>query len=733
MFFFVGILVLSCSTKKNTFANRSVHAITAKYNILYNGNIAFDQAKKQLDDTYEDNFWERLPIEPMKTNEEVILMPGQSQVEPDEKQGFEKAEEKAVKAIQKHSMVIDDFEKNSQIDEAYFLLGKSRYYLQRFIPALEAFSFGLEKYPNANLYVETKIWKAKTHIRLQHDNLAIETLQMVLRNAFLTEEMYEQAHTTMAMIYTQLDSTHLVIDHLKKSTTYLTDESQNARNLFILGQIYREENKIDSSNMVFENLSYMKDIPRKYMVHATIERAKNYSEADSTSVIVYALHDLMEDRDNRPYLDELYYQAAYIAQEQGYINNAYDYYKKSVAHNKGKPYQKGLSYEKLGDLYFDDTKFEIAEAYYDSVLRVTKDQNTKRIRRLVRKKESLKDVIYYENIAKVNDSILQLSNMTPEAQEAYFQEYINALKIKDEEEKERIELEQRLASTGNNEFNDSGSFNPINTGNFYFYNIQTVGRGVQEFKRKYGSRPLVDNWIISGSSGITKASLDDQNESLKEVDNSLKYEISFYVDQIPTNEIILDSLISIRNDAYYNLGLIYKEQFKEYELAAANFEDFLKNDPVEKLILPAKYHLYKCYEFFNEELSNKFRDEIVKEYPDSRYSAIILNPKKVLVAADDENSPENIYKNAYVCYEEEDYEYALESIEEAIDNVKGAEIEPKFELLRAYILFKIEGEEAFVEKLNGLIINYPATEESKHAESVLEKMQTNTLENKVDN
>ena len=334
----------------------------------------------QLDATYEDNFWERLPIEPMKTDEDVILMPGQSQTEPSEKQGFEKAEEKAVKTIQKHSMLIDGFEKNSQIDEAYFLLGKSRYYLQRFIPALEAFSFGLEKYPNANLYLETKIWKAKTHIRLQHDKLAIQTLEMVLRNAFISNEMYEQAHTTLAMIYTQLDSTHLVVDHLKKSTTFLTDINQSARNLFILGRIYREENRIDSSNIVFENLSYMKNVPQKYKVHATLERAKNYTEADSTSVIIYALDELIEDRDNRPYLDELYYQMAYISQEQGYINSAYGYYKKSVSHNKAKPYQKGLSYEKLGDLYFDDTKFEIAEAYYDSVLNVSKDKNTRRIR-----------------------------------------------------------------------------------------------------------------------------------------------------------------------------------------------------------------------------------------------------------------------------------------------------------------------------------------------------------------
>jgi len=555
---------------------------------------------------------------------------------------------------------------------------------------------------------------------------------MTLRNALISDEMYEQAHTTFAMIYTQLDSTDLVIEHLKKSTTFLIDPNQSARNLFILGQIYREENKIDSSNMVFENLSYMKNIPQKYKVHATLERAKNYTEADSTSVIIYALQDLIENRDNRPYLDELYYQMAYIAQEQGYINNAYDYYKKSVAHNRIKPFQKGLSYEKLGDLYFDDTQFEIAEAYYDSVLKVSKDKNTRRIRRLIRKKESLVDVIFYENTVKVSDSILQLSEMTPEAQEVYFQEFIDALKIKDEEEKRRLEIEESYANAANNEFNDTGIFNPVNTGSFYFYNIQTVGRGVQEFKRKYGNRPLVDNWIISGNSGVTKGRLNEQIEIVEE-DNNIRYEVSFYIDQIPTSEVILYSLTNIRNDAYYNLGLIYKEQFKEYELAANNFEYFLINDPIDNLILPAKYHLYKCYAFFNEKQSNKYKDEIVRDYPDSRYSQIILNPKDVLASANDEDSPENIYKNAYVCFEEKDYEYALESIDKAIDNIQGTEIESKFELLKAYIIFRLEGEQVFIEKLNELVIDYPNTEESEHAKSVLEKMQNKALENKEDN
>jgi hypothetical protein len=47
---------------------------------------------------------------------------------------FELAETKATKAIQKHSMNIDGRERNFQIDEAYLLLGKARYYDQGLFP-----------------------------------------------------------------------------------------------------------------------------------------------------------------------------------------------------------------------------------------------------------------------------------------------------------------------------------------------------------------------------------------------------------------------------------------------------------------------------------------------------------------------------------------------------------------------------------------------------------------------
>ncbi|MCD6543917.1 MAG: hypothetical protein J7K34_05365, partial [Flavobacteriaceae bacterium] len=174
-----------------------------------------------------------------------------------------------------------------------------------------------------------------------------------------------------------------------------------------------------------------------------------------------------------------------------------------------------------------------------------------------------------------------------------------------------------------------------------------------------------------------------------------------------------------------------KEQFKEYEIAAVDFENFLSNNPKPNLILPTKYHLYKTYANFNIELSNKYRDEIVNNYSDSRYAQIIKSPKSITSLENSEGSPEKIYKGAFICYEERDNEYALSTVNDAIEKFKGLEIEAKFELLKGYLLFRISGETAFREKLNFVIINYPNTEESEHAKSVLEKL--NNGKEKVNN
>src|SRR6187402_2460767 len=174
-FFIAFILFLvACSTKKDTFLARNSHALSTRDNILYNGQIGLDKGIKEIKTGSKDNFWKRLPIEKMQIIEDNAA------TEKTKNANFELAEAKATKAIQKHSMNIGGRERNYQIDEAYLLLGKSRYYDQRFIPALDAFNYILYKYPTSDKIYQAKIWREKANMRLGNDAQVISNISKIL-------------------------------------------------------------------------------------------------------------------------------------------------------------------------------------------------------------------------------------------------------------------------------------------------------------------------------------------------------------------------------------------------------------------------------------------------------------------------------------------------------------------------------------------------------------------------
>ena len=152
LFFF--FLTFSCSTSKKGLINQEYHTLITKYNVLFNGKEAFAIGQQILEQAYEDNFHQLISVEPINLRGENI---NKSSIIP----GFDRAEEKAVKAIQKHSMNIKGNQYNRQIGEAYLLLGKARYFDRRFFPALEAFNFLLKSRTNQNAFIEGKIWREK--------------------------------------------------------------------------------------------------------------------------------------------------------------------------------------------------------------------------------------------------------------------------------------------------------------------------------------------------------------------------------------------------------------------------------------------------------------------------------------------------------------------------------------------------------------------------------------------
>ncbi len=733
------LLIVGCSTKKDAFLNRNFHSINTKYNILYNGHEALRIGLEQLNANYEDNFWERLPVEPLKVD--VLALPGMAAETDASPKEFERAEEKAVKAVQKHSMLIARQERNKQIDDAYLLLGKARYYSKRFVPALEAFNYVISNYPRANLINETKVWQAKTLVRLRNEEQAIENLQSLLKDESLKDHIIEDANSALAMAYVGLDSVTKALYHLNKSVLIINKNrtiakamitkkksnveklvlttnnvEQTARNLFIIGQLYKEQNNIDSSNIAFNTLAKLKKAPKKYSVRAQLELAKNANTKQRLAYFLEVLKKMIKNRDNKPFLDEIYYQAGII---ENTINSegAIEYFKNSLLASDINNIQKELSYEAAGNYYFDKAKFAVAGAYYDSILGITKDENSKRIRRLARKRNNLNDVILYENIAKNNDSILDIVAMSKEEQSDFFTTYIEKLKAEDEKQ-------QVLLTSGSGFLSDASKKGEKGTGKWYFYNSQTLGFGEQEFKKVWGNRPLEENWRLSDKTQINFQGNElDIVQTTKKIDDSKKYDLAYYLENIPSDLSKIDSIKQERNNAYYKLGVIYKEQFKEPVLAIDKLENLLSFNPDENLEVPAKYHLYKIYFSQNNTKADELKKDIVSNFPDSLYAKILLNPDAVQ-NEDKTNSPESEYALVFYEYKDNKFDSVIEKANLAISKFEGQPIVPKFELLKAYTIGKKEGLEAFKTALDFVATNYPNTEEGKKALEVIDTIKT---------
>ncbi len=348
------LFLAACSRKKNTFLSRNSHAVFAEFNALYNGNLAFDIGKEELTRSYRDNFWEILPVERIKLESDNTL-PGEN-----ENPNFNRAEEKATKAIQKHSVYVEGKEYNPQIDEAYILLGKARYYDLRFVQALDAFNFILNRYPTSNSINIAKAWKAKTNIRLNNEEVAIENLKKMLKLKEIKSEHFAEASAVIAQAYINLDSLEIALPYIKQASENVKDQELEGRYLYITGQLYNIIGLKDSANLAFDKIIALnRKSPRVYMINAYIEKAKNFDFTKEDRIaFLELLYDLERDRENRPFLDKIYHQIGEYFRKNDSIDLAIEYYNYSLQAYREDRTMQSVNYQTLAEIYFDFTEYK---------------------------------------------------------------------------------------------------------------------------------------------------------------------------------------------------------------------------------------------------------------------------------------------------------------------------------------------------------------------------------------
>jgi tetratricopeptide (TPR) repeat protein len=643
------------------------------------------------------------------------------------------------------------------------LLGKARYYDQRFVPALDAFNYILYKYPESDKIYEAKVWREKTNMRLGNDALVVKNINKLLKDEEFKDQPFADANALLAEAFLNLEQKDSAVAKLKTAVDYTKSNEEKARYRFILGQLYQELGKRDSALFCYDAVIKMnRNAKRDYIIQSYARKAQLFDyETGDPNAFVAIYNELMEDRENRSFLDVIYHNMGLFYDNYKKPDSATIFYKASLEARPKDPYLAASNYRNIGTIYFKATNYPLAAKYYDSTL-VKLDPKTREFYKIQKKRKDLDEAIRLETSIKRNDSILNAIALSPSDRNAYYEKHIVAIKKQDSikqvlEEKQKQKLaniERNLSAsssdpaavaTGPGLANKSAFLPPSDNqqaesaNTFYFYNPKTVAFGKLEFRKSFGNRVLAENWLFSnakkGANDTSDETInDDTVVTEKEVEDP-RYTLAYYLNQLPTQSSAIDSITKERNIEYYQLGVVYKEKFKEYDLASTKLEQLLSFHPDVKLIPPTQYNLYKIYEITNKAKAASVKNTITTQFPDSRYARIIMNPS--FDGAKDIDSPENKYKECYEWFKDEKFAAVIARCNTMINQLTGEEIVAKFELLKANALAKTKGLPAYKEAMQYVADTYANTEEGKKAEEIimtqipiLERMAFSTVDTK---
>ena len=704
--FIFTLIIVSCSTQKNKFLNRQYHGINTKYNVLFNGNQALSVGEQIINATIEDDFFKIIKTDP-------ILLKGEDFDANTIVPGFQKAEEKAVKAIQKHSMNIKGNQENKYIDEAYLLLGKARYYDRRFFPAIEAFNFLLDNNTDESVYIEGRIWREKTNIRLQNNQIAINNLRPLATKLINKNFFYGMANATLAQAFINLKYIDSASQYIVRAANYEKNLERKVRYTFITAQLLEIKGSKDLAQFYYNKIVILNwQVSRKFWINAKINSLRLLHEKDS-SLFVKPVQELLKVYENKMFSHTLNRAIGvhYLSKKEDSLGKVY-----LIRSNKSKgidnPTQK-INYRDLADVSFKNKKYLLTGSYLDSLLLIMPEKSITKIK-TQRERDNLSDIIFFENQFKNSDSLLKLLSLNESEQKRFFQKFLF------DKRKNEIKKTENLKSSKKNNFFSKKNSLPA----FYFYNPNLVIRGQQIYASTWGKRPNIDNWRnktqVQFKSRTVKT--DELNKTLSVSDIEVE-SVGFYMNRIQKSPEIIDSLIQKNHQAALKLGLIYKEKYKDKRLSIKNLKYLIDKNASTVFLTPALYHLYKIHLEDSNNISNKYKNQLIDKFPESIYSRVLLDPENYILG--ELKTPKSIYLKILNKYLEDSFNEALSMIEDKEILIVATKWEPKLMLLKAQIMGRVKGKKVWKNQLTEIIKDYPSSKASIKAKKDLENIDIN--------
>jgi TolA-binding protein len=724
----LAVLLVCCSPTKNTPIRRGYHNLTSKYNVYFNGNEAYKSGMDNIYSAHEDNFSLVLPIFVYSDKEAALTSYSD----------MNRVIEKSEKCMRKHSITakpktkknkkLSDKKKEFQnkneyvkwIDNAEILEGKAKTIKQDYFAAIEQFSHIVHQYDEQDTKTEAYIWLARCYTEMEKYQQADDFISTVTGDmSKVSRKMMAPLAQTQADILLRQGRYADAIPYVETAVqTIHRDKREKIRLMYILAQLYQinEDNRKASEwyqKVIDKNPDY------QYVFNARINKASIFSsESGGSASLQRELTKMLKDDKNTDYLDQIYYALGNIAYNEMRDDDALWYFKQSIAASTTNDNQKSISYLAVADIYFDKPDYRNAQLYYDSAM-VNLPHEYPDYQNIRRKAENLTDLVNCIETIQTQDSLQRLARMSESERNKIIDRKIQEVKNAEQAEKNR-------ENEAKNELAQAQQMSRQNTqtgGKWYFYNQSSLSLGQDEFRKKWGSRKLEDNWRRSNKT-VTEwddmsstAENNEAEDTKKGLDNKSR---EYYLVDIPLTDSAYKVSQQKMEEAYFNLGVVYKDKFADYPLAIDAFTDYMKKYPRSEKEVSAMFNLYKTYllqkDYANADVYKKL---IIREYPETDYAKILNDPDYYKELERAENELNFMYQVTYRYFLNDECDNVNSTFRYVDSAYPDSRLMPKFALLNTLCMGKQTDSLTFESYLKTYIEKYPKSEEAGYARDVI--------------
>ena len=734
----LGALALAtlagCSREKDRWLNRTYHQTTARFNPLYNGQVAYDQAMLELRDAHRDDFTQLIAVDDWT----------RAKMNTPAYQKAKRAVEKASKAIREHSMVFKGKQANPAVFDAYLLMGRAQILMGLDAPASEALSTVARLSGRPEQQIEAELERIELLARQGNAALAEPLLFEVDRKGVPAKWDYQVSRIRARMAMAEQDWM-AAAESMAKAAKEAPKSDLRARYAFLAAQLFEKASEPERARAQYETC--LKAQPRDYamLLEAQLRRSLNGGGVNPKK-LYQELHQLLREPKNADFADRIYFSLGELAAQWDEPDRAYGYYQQSFAAGRAeRPMVYGLAYARHGALALERRAYSRAQVDFDSAAIVLPTTYAGR-EGYQKKAKSLSVLVEALERAELGDSLVVLSRKGEADLRRQFEAYVAALKKADEAEAER---ERRLAQlaelrTTTSELDAAApTAGGAAGGGWAVYAPALRAKGAATFRQKFGDRPNVDNWRLrSKSNEWAQQTAEKQakgpsaeptkgGEAGSEGDSATataaagepagRYDVAGYLAKIPRKPEERAAVQTKACEAWSEVAAAYRDGMQDPSEAVTAYRRALRSCPDHPEASRWLYAVHRLHVALKENVQAEAAlKELLERYPTSEAAQIVRKGSAgASKGAEPVATPEFIALSKAV--DQRNWSEALRLYQTTVWT------EPErapAELLRALAVGGSQGRAAYADALRKVSAEFPSTPQAAAAQTYLVAIST---------